>query len=101
MEHIVQFAISVDDNAIKQRIENNVEREVIKNITRDIKDAISNGYYYRNEKEALRNMVAERIDVFITNEKETILKMASEILADRLFRSKKGKELLAQFEVQE
>lgn len=101
MEHFVQFAISVDDNAIKERIESNVERAVIGNITRDIKDAISKGYYYQDKNEPLRNMVKERVDVLITNEKETILNMAAEILADRLFRSKKGKELLERFEVQE
>ena len=101
MEHFVQFAISIDDNAIKERIESNVERAVIGNITRDIKDAISKGCYYQDKNEPLRNMVKERIDVLITQEKETILNMAAEILADRLFRSKKGKELLERFEVQE
>ena len=32
MEHIVQFAISIDDERIKKSIEANVEKEVIKKI---------------------------------------------------------------------
>lgn len=32
MEHIVQFAISIDDDKIKRNIENNVEKQVINKI---------------------------------------------------------------------
>lgn len=102
MEHIVQFAIGIDDNAIKERIEKNVESEVIKTITKKIEEVIyQRGYYYQDDKTPLRNMVKERIDMILAEEKDNILQMASTILADKLFRSKKGKELLAQFEAQE
>lgn len=101
MEHFVQFAISVDDNAIKERIESNVEREVIQEITKKVEEVIYNKYAYRDPKEPLKNMVKARIDVIFTEEKDTIIEMASKILADRLLKSKKGKELLEQYEVQE
>lgn len=101
MEHIVQFAIGVDDNVIKERIEKNVEKEVIKTITEKVEDVIYSKYAYYDTKEPLKNMVKARIDVIFTEEKDTIVEMASKILADRLLKSKKGKALLEQFEVQD
>ena len=100
MEHIVQFAIGIDDNAIKERIENNVEQAVIKDITRKIEDTIYSRYSY-NRTEPLKDMIKSRIDVIITEQQDVIVDMAAKILADRLFRSKKGKAILDQYEVQE
>ena len=103
MEHLVQFAIGIDDNVIKERIEKNVEKEVIKAITGKIEDVIykKNYYYGYDEKEPLKNMVKGVINEIIEKERDNILEMASQILADRLLKSKKGKALLEQFEVQE
>ena len=44
MEHLVQFAIGIDDETIKRRIEANVEKEVLKNITQKVEEVI----YTRN-----------------------------------------------------
>lgn len=103
MEHIVQFAIGIDDNVIKDRIEKNVEKEVIKTITEKVEDVIYKKHYYYgyDEKEPLKNMVKGVINEVIEKERDVILEMASKILADRLLKSKKGKALLEQYEVQE
>lgn len=48
MKHIVQFAIGVDDNAIKESIMEQAEKTVIDNITKDITSIICYGGYYRS-----------------------------------------------------
>lgn len=40
MEHIVQFAISIDDDTIKRNIENSVERQVTRKINSDCMKAL-------------------------------------------------------------
>ena len=40
MEHIVQFAISIDDDKIKRSIENNVEKQVTNKIKGDCMKAL-------------------------------------------------------------
>ena len=95
MEHIVQFAIGIDDDRIVKSIEQNVERQVINNITEQIKGTITKKYcYYGDELEPLKNMIKQQIEVILVEHKDYILENASKILADKLARSKAGKQLL-------
>ncbi len=101
MEHIVQFAIGIDDEAIKRNIETNAEKTVIDNITKDITSLICDGGYYnsfqpysRENLGKLKAMVERRVDVVIESHKDIILEMAADKLADKLARSKAGKALL-------
>lgn len=95
MEHIVQFAISIDDDRIAKSIEENVEKQVINNITEQVKGIITRKYYYSgDEYEPLKNMVKRQIEKVIEEHKDYILENAAKILADKLARSKAGKQLL-------
>ena len=40
MEHILQFAINIDDNTIKQNIEAKAEKQVIEQLVKDVKSSI-------------------------------------------------------------
>lgn len=92
MEHILQIGISVDDDRIRKSIEENAERKVIEHITKEVNNVMFGGYYDRTEP--LKNMIKECINRVIEENKEFILDKASKILADKLARSKAGKELL-------
>lgn len=98
MEHIVQFAVSIDDNAITKYVTENAEKEIIKDLKQDVANKIFMKDYYRQNADPKKDRLsifAESIvkDMFEEN-KEYILDKAAAILADRLARSKKGKEIL-------
>ena len=94
MEHIVQFGISVDDDAIVKSIEKNVEKKVIDHICEEVNSLIKGRWGYQGELEPLRNMIKTQLDRILMENKDYILENASKILADRLARSKAGKQLL-------
>ena len=100
MEHIVHFGITIDDDAIAQRINENVEKQVIANITTEIKKVIFARSYYgsnginEHDHSPLRDLVRKKVDEIITENKDVILAEASKQLADRLARSKAGKAIL-------
>lgn len=98
MEHIVQFAIGIDDNAITERVSENAEKEIIKDLKQQVANKIFQPYYYKGNADPTRDNLscfAEKlVKDFLEENKECILDKAAAILADRLFRSKKGKEIL-------
>lgn len=99
MEHIINFAISVEDERIVKSIEKNVEQNVTNAIRAKVEDIICNRYRYRDEKEPLKNMINECIRNVLEENKDYILENAYKTLADRLLRSKAGKELLERVDV--
>lgn len=100
MEHIVQIAFDFDDERVRQTIENTVKKEVIDGIQTDITEALLhnfgswNGAWNRSKENALVDLMRERTDDFLKENKDVILEAAAKNLSERLARSKKGKELL-------
>lgn len=95
MEHIVQFGITIDDDAIKQTILANAEKNIMSGINRDIRNAIFQTNAWSNEPTTqLRHWVEEKVDVILKENKDMIIDLAAEKLADRLSRTKKAKELI-------
>lgn len=95
MEHIVQFGINIDDEAIKRT----VMESGVKTIEAQIKQAIINevfsSYQYRDANPAsdplsawAQNIVAELLE----NNRESIIRQAAAILADKMGRSTKVRE---------
>lgn len=98
MEHIVQFAIGIDDDAITKRVTENAEKEIIKDLKQDVANKIFQPYYYKGNADPKRDHLScfseNLVKAFFEENKEYIIDKAAAILADRLFRSKKGKEIL-------
>lgn len=96
MEHIVQIAFDFDDERVRQTIENTVKKEVIDGIQADItKTLLRNfGSWNSNKEGTLVDLVRERMDNFLKENKDVILEAAAKNLSERLAKSKKGKELL-------
>ena len=44
MEHIVQFGVTIDDEAIKKRIEESAKKQITDDISKDVKKTIINSY---------------------------------------------------------
>ena len=100
MEHIVQIAFDFDDERVRQTIENTVKKEVINGIQTDITNALLrnfgswSGSWNHSKESALVDLMRERTDDFLKENKDVILEAAAKNLSERLARSKKGKELL-------
>ena len=90
MQHIVQIAFDFDDDKVTKSIEANVEKEVIKNITKEIeKEFFEKSYGYES---GLKNVVTSVVKEVVEEKKDDIVKMASQMLCEKLFRSKAVKE---------
>lgn len=97
MEHIMQIAISVEDEKIVKKVEETAENQIIQILTDRVEDVISEKYgWCRNNRDytPLKNMVSEQIQKILSENKDLILSEAGKILANKLARSKAGKEIL-------
>lgn len=93
MEHIVQFGISIDDERITSRIEEKAYKEIANKLYEDVRTSIFSRYnndpsYYAQEK----------FDEFFDENRDAIIDMAAEYLADKLMRTKRGKAILEKYE---
>ena len=98
MEHIVQFAVGIDDKAITDRITETAEKQIVDSIRKDVINKLFQPYYYREtanpERDPLSNFSEKILRTFLDENKEAILDRASRYLAEKLARSKAGKEIL-------
>lgn len=100
MEHIVQFAIGIDDKGIKERIEKSAEKQIIERLYHDIARSLTGNtrwteYPISSEFEGtFRRVAKEAVDNVVNQNKDEIIKEAAIILADRIFRTKAAKETL-------
>lgn len=91
MEHIVQFAIGIDDEAIVDRVTENAEAQIIKDIEQQVRNRLFEARYYgRNaDKDSPLNDYSKRvIDGFLEKHKDEIIEKAAKYLAGKLMNSK-------------
>lgn len=94
MEHIVQFAIGIDDDVIRQRVEQSAEKTIIQQLTNDIKKTFYKTDYYGRPSNKPSDFILEKIESFLKDNRDDILEMAADKIAEKLARSKRGKEIL-------
>lgn len=109
MEHIVQFAIGIDDEAIKNEIIAGSKRSIENDIKKGVISAIFEARYcgkkpYREDKRTGDVTVSDDADLRIYAEellmgtlvdcREDIVNRAAEILAESLKRTKAVKEMV-------
>lgn len=96
MEHIVQFAVNIDDEQIKKTVERNVVTQVVAEIRKDCMKELTgkispNTYQY---SQRIKEIVDSNIKEFLDSNKEIIIKEAVNQLAERLSRTKAAKDAL-------
>ena len=99
MEHIVQFAIGIDDNAIVKAVSENAEKEIIKDLQQQVTNILfrPKGYLKRDADpkiDPLSEFAQEIILEFFKENKDIIIENASKIITDKLARSKAYKAIL-------
>lgn len=99
MEHIVQFAIGIDDEAIKKKIEESAEKQIIDKFYKDFVDSVAIDWHgdFKNNtclSNGFRSMARQAVETVIDEYKNTIIEETAKILADRLLKTKAAKEML-------
>ena len=94
----VPVTIGVDEERIAKEIENDVKYQVIEKIFEEIKKTIYATNYYGkiDEKDItpLRKMVEAKVAEVISDKQDLIIEKASELLAEKMYKSKACKEAI-------
>lgn len=93
MEHIVQFAIGIDDKAIQNRIEEHAYEDVIHNLEDKAMHSINGGGEYMRDTR-IQHMMEAAITGLVDKYKDEIIDKAAEMLADKFSRTKKYREAM-------
>lgn len=94
MEHLVQFAIGIDDKAIQNRIEEYAYRDVLDKLA---KNAVDSVFAYTNaySRETMwKTLMEDALHSFLEERKDEIIDKAANMLADRFQRTKKYREAM-------
>lgn len=94
MEHIVQFAIGIDDKAIQNRIEEYAYRDVLDKLAKNAVDSVfahTNAYSREN---MWKTLMEDALHSFLEERKDEIIDKAAHMLADRFQRTKKYREAM-------
>lgn len=95
MEHILQFGINIDDEFIKQSVLKNAEEQIIKDISRDVKEALFQKDSWTGKiLKTPTTYLNKKLDDFLAENKDEILELVTDKLAERLSKTKKAKEKL-------
>lgn len=95
MEHIVQIGIGIDDDSIIKNVSAHAETAITNQLLMDIKKVIFGRTWGGNiDEDRLSFFVNEKLDLFISENKNAIIDSAGKYLAEKLCRTKKAKELL-------
>lgn len=98
MQHIVNVAFDFDDKRVTDSIESQVHKEVVDNITEEVKKVIFEkkwGYdkpYDESNPSPLKQIVEDRVSEMLIENKDFIIDGAIKSLADKLARTKQVKE---------
>lgn len=97
MEHIVQFAIGIDDNAIKNRITDNAEKQITASIQKDVERVIFYGGWNTGkvDKNSPKEWVKDIVKNVIEANKDQIIEAAVVELAKNMAKTKAVKEAIA------
>jgi Ni,Fe-hydrogenase III component G len=102
MEHILQFAIDIDDETIKRLVMEKAEKQIIAELTKDFRSMIFQRSHYNSDalsKDVKHEVIQSVMNAVIEECKDDIIKQAVDQLTDRLSRTKRAKELLAEIEI--
>lgn len=92
MEHIVQFAIGIDDDAIKKRVIEGAYNDVVKQLLKEAKKEVGLEGPYYNPSGNWKRIIEEALRGYFDENKDTIIELAASKLAESYRRTKAFKE---------
>ena len=94
MEHIVQFAIGIDDEAIANKIQANAEKVIIQQLQQKVEKCIFTTNYCGNATGNLNSVAENLLLEWLNSHSEEIIQRASKLLSDRMIKTKAVKEAI-------
>lgn len=94
MEHIVQFAIGIDDKAIQNRIEEYAYRDVLDKLAKNAVDSVFAHTSAYSRDTMWKSLMEDALRSFFEERKDEIIDKAANMLADRFQRTKKYREAM-------
>ena len=92
MEHIIQFAIGIDDDRIVKLVEDNASKQIIGDLKQEVANRIFSAYYCGQNAnpstDKLSDLSVQIVSDFLKDNKDVIVERASELLADKMLKSK-------------
>ena len=92
MEHIVQFGINIDDEAIKKYVVEMATKDLKSKLEEDIKSIVAGQPWMFSNK--VKEYAEKYADQFFTENKEEIIERTANKLMEKLARTKAVKEML-------
>lgn len=92
MEHILQFAIGIDDEAIRRRVEESAYKDVVKSLTDEAKSALPKRY---GGSVDWRNLVDDALLDLMAEHKDEIVAAAADRLYESMRRTKAVREAVS------
>lgn len=98
MEHIVQFAIGIDDEAITNKINETAERQIIAQIKKDVEGVLFSKDLYSEiiDKSNPKGWLIAEVKNVIAVNKDLIIDKAVRELAKNMMKTKAVKEAMAE-----
>ena len=99
MEHLIQMTINVDDKKIVESIERNAEKTITENLDKEVKKIIfnfENDWYGNGQIRGVSDWTEDRLNEFLEKHKDQIIDLASDKLADKMYKSKKVREVMTE-----
>ncbi len=89
---IINIPLHIDDELMEEKLANEARIQVVKDLTNRVDDILTQTNYYA--KDGLTAMIYKVIDKCIAENKDQIIELAAEKLAERLARTKAAKETI-------
>lgn len=90
MEHIIQFGVTIDDDAIRKNIEANALDAVVNAFVGEMKRNLPKTYYGNNVD--WRAVASRCVEDFVERNKEEIMEIAADRLVEKVKRTKAWRE---------
>lgn len=94
---IINIPLVVDEKKMEEVLERDYSGKIIDRIEEYIKTTLKNNaerYYGDRVDDGMRVLIEQRIDKYLEANREEVLASAASLLAEKLARSKRGKQIL-------
>ena len=95
MEHIVQFAIGIDDEAIQKRVIEGAYNDVVKQLMKEAKKEVGLEGSYYNHAANWERIIGAALRGYFDENQDMIIELAASTLVESFKRTKAFKEKMA------
>lgn len=98
---IINIPLQIDEQKMEEVVARDYEGKIFEEITKCIKSTLAKkaqNYYGDKVVDGMQFLIEARIEKYLADYKDEIIEHASKLLAEKLAKSKRGKEILEKYE---